>query len=46
MIRHARWLIRSAEEDAADLETFDERAGEPTIEFEEFIESLRQSDEL
>jgi sulfatase maturation enzyme AslB (radical SAM superfamily) len=36
----------SLAEDAEDLVAFDERAGEPTIDFEDFVKKLKRSGKL
>ena len=36
----------SLAEDAADLSAFDERADEPTVDFDDFVKSLRRSGKL
>ena len=33
-------------EDAEDLEAFDERAGEPDVDFDSFVKSLRRSGKI
>ena len=36
----------SLSEDAEDLAAFDERANEPTVDFDDFVKSLRRSGKL
>jgi len=36
----------SLAEDAEDLATFDERADEPTIDFEDFVKKMKRSGKL